>query len=116
MKKDTKYTHKNIVNFVTEENRDLINNMNTIIDAVGGTLHFKVVQDENGWYAECEEIDSIITGGEGVIPDDDEVANKIQDSINSAFSIGTADSIEDNNSPDKDVKLPAFQFQLAVHA
>lgn len=54
--------------------------------AVGGTLTFEVVSSEEGWYAECKEIDSIFTGGKSSNPTEEEVLSGIQDAMAAVFN------------------------------
>lgn len=54
---------------------------------IGKMLTFKLSKDENGWMAQCNEIEGIIAGGTNTEPTDSEIKSQIRESIYSAFSV-----------------------------
>ncbi len=68
---------------------DAIANMDQIIGSVGGTLHFLVDKDEDGWFAECNEFPAIIIGGIEKDPSPELVENRIRDIVHCAFNISS---------------------------
>ncbi|MBX2866600.1 hypothetical protein KTR10_01405 [Candidatus Kaiserbacteria bacterium] len=68
------------------EDSDAVYSMNETIAQAGG-LHFIVQTDEEGWSAQCQEFESIITGGQNPNPSDEEIGEHIRDAIHTAFHI-----------------------------
>ena len=56
-------------------------------DEVGGSFHFTVTVDEDGWHAQCDEIEAIMTGGTSKYPTNEEIERRIREAIHTAFSI-----------------------------
>ncbi|MCR4334246.1 MAG: hypothetical protein NUV47_00750 [Patescibacteria group bacterium] len=54
---------------------------------IGKMLTFKFLKNENGWMAECNEIDGVIAGGTNTNPTDSEIKSQIRESIYAAFSV-----------------------------
>lgn len=77
----------------TEDNRAK-EAMNEEIQKVGGLLHFTIQKDENGWHAECDEIEGLMTGGTSTHPSDEEIQTNIREAIHTAFHIPAADKVE----------------------
>ncbi len=66
---------------------DAVDNMDKVISNLGGTLHFIVDKSEDGWSAQCSEIEAIITGGTNPSATDEEIEKNIREAIHSAFNI-----------------------------
>lgn len=69
-------------------------NMQRKRDEVGGFFHFTVTVDEDGWHAQCDEIEGIITGGATNTPTNEEIERKIREAIHTAFNIETVEQPE----------------------
>jgi len=54
---------------------------------LGGTLHFKIEKDNEGWTAQCKEVNGIVTGGSNLNPSDFEIEERVRDAIHTAFNI-----------------------------
>jgi len=67
-----------------------LENMKAEIQKVGGLLHFTVAQHGDGWTAQCNEIEGIMTGGINPNPTDEEIETNIREAIHTAFHIPTA--------------------------
>ena len=59
------------------------------IKKVGGCLHFLLKIDSEGWYAECQEFDGIVTSGYSLKPTEKEIMESLVDAIKTAFDIPT---------------------------
>lgn len=68
---------------------DAIANMDRIIGEVGGTLHFLVTTEEDGWFAECNEFPAIIIGGAEKNPSTELIEERIRDVVHCAFNISS---------------------------
>jgi predicted RNase H-like HicB family nuclease len=64
-----------------------IQEMQEEIAKVGGKLTFSITTHEDGWSAECNEFDGIITGGTNAHATEEEMLAKIKDAIDVAFCI-----------------------------
>ena len=64
-----------------------IQNMERQIAEVGGMLHFTIAKSEEGWSAQCNEIEAIISGGRNPNPSDYEMESNIREAILTAFHI-----------------------------
>ncbi len=80
------------------------------VQQVGGTLTFDVVSTADGWYAECKEIDSILTGGVNPHPTEEEVFAQIQDALAAVFN-----PCDVNTSLPK-LTVSSMQFRLPAAA
>ena len=54
-----------------------IANFDQIVASVGGTLHFLVVNEDDGWFAECNEFPAIIIGGNEKNPTQEFIEEKM---------------------------------------
>ena len=59
---------------------------------LGNVLSFKVLKNEDGWMAQCAEVEGIIAGGLNPNPSDSEIRSQIRESIYAAFSVETQES------------------------
>ena len=71
------------------KNAAAVEAMNEEIRKVGDLLHFTVTISDDGWTAECDEIEGIVTGGKSQSPSDDEIKANIQEAIHTAFNVET---------------------------
>ncbi len=83
------------------------------IQKVGGLLHFTVRTQKNatedqGWTAQCDEIEGIMTGGDNPAPSDEEIRAGIRQAIHTAFDIS---SNYRSSEVLRDVKAPAYKLQ-----
>ena len=59
------------------------------VDALGGTLHFAVTKDTDGWSAICEEAAGIVAGGPETDPIEEVIEHQIREAICTAFHLQT---------------------------
>ena len=52
-----------------------------------GSLTFKIISNEEGWVAQCNEVTGIIAGGTTQNPSDQELESGIRQSIFAAFDV-----------------------------
>ena len=68
---------------------DEVANFDNIVASVGGTLHFLVKTEEDGWFAECSEFPAIIAGGGEKTPSTELIEERIRDMVHCAFNISS---------------------------
>lgn len=76
------------------ENTEDVQQMGQEIERLGGMLHFTIRKDEDGWSAQCNEVEGIITGGTNSNPTEFEIETNIREAIHTAFHIKTKVSPE----------------------
>lgn len=76
------------------ESYEDIERMSQEIGNLGGMLHFTIRKDEDGWFAQCNEVEGIITGGSNSNPTEFEVETNIREAIHTAFHVKTKVSPE----------------------
>lgn len=74
-----------------------LESMKNELQKIGGPLHFTVEKHSDGWTAECQEIQGIITGGDNPEPTEEEIKDNIREAIHVAFNVETAT----NRAPSK---------------
>lgn len=67
----------------------MIDSMTQQVRDLGGLLHFTIHKTEDGWMAQCNEVEGIITGGLNPNPTDFETEAQIREAIFTAFDIKT---------------------------
>lgn len=88
MLRKLQYNLAKMLNFpINPETDRRVQNMKKAIERVGGHLNFSVKRHHNGWTAECQEMNGIITGGNTANPTDQEINDEIRDAIFSAFGV-----------------------------
>jgi len=73
-----------------------------------GSLTFKVEKFEEGWYASCKEVPSILAGNDNPNPSQSEINKEIRSAIYTAFAVECAPAKVKNKTRD------VFAFQYAV--
>ena len=53
----------------------------------GGSLHFTIKKNKNGWVAQCRTIKSIVTGGEDPNATNEAIDRQVKDAIFASFNV-----------------------------
>jgi hypothetical protein len=83
------FKHASLMGGRIPDSLDTVANFDKIVTEVGGTLHFLVVNEEDGWFAECNEFPAIIIGGVEKNPSNELIEERIRDVIHCAFNISS---------------------------
>jgi hypothetical protein len=67
----------------------------------GGSLHFSMKIDNEGWFAVCKEFPGIVTGGPNKNPAEEELFHSIIESVKTAFDIPIINSLHDGEPTQK---------------
>lgn len=86
---------------VSEEERFRVG---TEINKMGGISFSKIEKTEEGWFAQCDQIDGIIAGNTNPTPTNSEIESEIRQAIFSAFNVRVEEA---------SVKSP-FSFEYGV--
>ena len=87
MFRKTQYNLAKLLDFPFDpQKNNNVRQMGLQIKARGG-LKFQIKINEEGWMAECENLEGIITGGTNPRPSPQEIDAQIKDAIFSAFNI-----------------------------
>ncbi len=74
-----------------------------------GLLHFTIRTHENGWTAQCNEIEGIMTGGTSEKPSGDEIESNIREAIHAAFNIDS--SVPENTIKNSENLQALYSFK-----
>ena len=100
------FKHASLMGGRIPSDLEAVANFDKIVGSVGGTLHFLVVNEEDGWFAECNEFPAIIIGGAEKNPSTELVEERIRDVIHCAFNISSKIPSKDII---KNVSMPSFK-------
>lgn len=77
------------------------------IQKLGGSLHFTIEKNEEGWSTQCKEVSGIITGGSNPNPTNYEIEHQIRAAVHAAFHVAVI-------SPEKlQSSVSEFSFSVA---
>ncbi|MCX6739048.1 MAG: hypothetical protein NT098_03275 [Candidatus Parcubacteria bacterium] len=78
------------------------------IEEIGNIPHFVITKDIDGWFAQCQEVEAIITGGTNPNPTNEEIEEKVKEVLLTAFNI--------SGKVTKKEEVPAcgFGYRLAM--
>ena len=97
---------------VNKEEKEAHKKMEEQLKSFKEGLHFKMVVDKNGWFAQCVEIPEIITGGDEADPTQTVIIHSTINAIKTAFDVPITELSE--RSPYSYPKITIQQdFQLA---
>lgn len=64
----------------------------------GGSLHFSMKIDNEGWFAVCKEFPGIVTGGSNKNPSEEELFHSIVESVKTAFNVPIINFLHNNDN------------------